>query len=147
MINLKKIILFYFLAFFSLPSLAEKKPYIDFVEYRVFFSAFNSSFILPKIAGIYGIARGKDKGLVTVGVTLNGKIGGEEVDINGNISNMLAQKQKLNFVEIKDQDAIYYIAPFEYYNEDILKFTINVKPNKGGENFPISFQKKFYYEK
>lgn len=147
MLNLKKIALICLLCLLNFSAFADKKPYKEIGAYRVFYSAFNSSFILPNIAEIYGIARGKDKGLVTIGVTLDGKIGGVEAIIAGDITNMLAQRKNLKFIEIKDRDAVYYIAPFEYYNEDFLTFKITVRTKEEDESFPISFQKKFYYEK
>ena len=147
MLNLKKIVLICILYLLHFPVFADKKPYKEIGAYRVFYSAFNSSFILPNIAEIYGIARGKDKGLVTIGVTIDGKIGGVEAIIAGNISNMLSQQQNLKFIEIKDRDAVYYIAPFKYYNEDFLTFKLTVRTKEEDKSFPISFQKKFYYEK
>ena len=33
--------------------------------------------------------------------------------------------EKLSFIEIKEGEATYYLAPFEYYNEDFLTFKID----------------------
>ena len=62
MLNLKKIVLICLLYLLHFTVFADKKPYTEIGADRVFYSAFNSSFILPNIAAIYGIARGKEKG-------------------------------------------------------------------------------------
>jgi len=147
MVSLKNVLLFLLMGLSILYAYADNNHYKDVEKYRVFYSAFNSSFILPEIAKIYDISRGKDKGLVTIGVTQTDKIGGEAAVVTGIVSNMLAQQQKLRFVQIKERDAIYYIAPFEYYNEDFLTFKIDIQTEKERQDVAISFQKKFYYEK
>jgi len=125
---------------------AENKPYKEFGDYKVFYSTFNSSFILPEIASTYNITRGKDKGLVNIAVIVGDKAGGATALIKGTVSNMLAQQQTLDFFEVREGDTVYYLAPFEFYNEDSMTFKIQIKPNPNKPSYSMSFQNKFYYD-
>jgi|TARA_B110000503_G_scaffold35642_1_gene58264 hypothetical protein len=147
MINFKHLLIFSLIGLSTFGVSAEEKTYKDIRGYRIFYSSFNSSFILPEIASIYSITRGKDKGLVTIAITKSGKIGGKKALISGTASNMLQQQQQLNFIEIKEDEAIYYLAPFEYYNEDTLTFKIEIETEPNQPSISVSFQNKFYYEK
>lgn len=111
---------------------------------KIFYSAFDSSFIAPEVAVAYNFVRGKDKGLVNIAVVKTlGK--GEPATISGRVFNIFQQSQKLVFIPIKEQNSIYYLAPFEFENEDLLTFKISVDGanNQGPYNF--KFQKKMYH--
>ncbi len=90
------------------------------------YSAFNSTFIDPDIAVANQIVRGKDKGLVNIAVVLEAGSGLPAV-ITGNVYNIFQMSQKLEFVAIREQDTIYYLAPFDFENEDFLTFKISVQ--------------------
>ncbi|MEH6466689.1 MAG: DUF4426 domain-containing protein [Porticoccus sp.] len=125
---------------------ADSKPYKEFGDYKVFYSSFNSSFILPEIASAYNITRGKDKGLVNIAVLQGGKAGGTTALVKGTVSNMLAQQQVLNFFEVREGDTVYYLAPFEFDNEDSLTFKIQVQSDPNKPSHSLSFQNKFYVD-
>jgi len=114
-------------------------------DHQIFFSAFNSTFIDPDIAVANQIVRGKDKGLVNIAVVL--KAGsGEPAVITGNVYNIFQMGQKLEFFEVREQDTIYYLAPFEFENEDFLTFKISVQTNPGVPAYQLKFQKKMYHD-
>ena len=52
------ILLFLLIAGSSFSTLADNRPYKEYGDLKVFFSAFNSSFIQPDIASSYNIVRG-----------------------------------------------------------------------------------------
>lgn len=130
---------------------ADNKPYKEFGNIKVYYSAFNSSFILPDIASAYDITRGKNKGLVNIAVIVDDKVGGTKVGgttalVKGTVSNMLAQQQTLNFFEVREGDIVYYLAPFSFENEDSMTFKIQVKPDPNKPAHSLSFQNKFYFD-
>jgi len=94
------------------------------------------------------IVRGKDKGLVNIAVVKN--LGqGVSAKVIGEVSNILQQTQILEFTEVKEQDTLYYLAPFEFENEDYLTFKITVLPNAekaaSAGTYSFKFQKKMYH--
>jgi hypothetical protein len=144
--NNKNLLWLPLVALFAFSVHAGNKPYKEFGDYKVFYSTFNSSFILPEIASTYNITRGKDKGLVNIAVIVDDKAGGATALIKGTVSNMLAQQQTLDFFEVREGDTVYYLAPFEFDNEDSMTFKIHIKPNPNKPSYSMSFQNKFYYD-
>ena len=124
---------------------AGNKPYKEFGNIKVYYSSFNSSFILPEVASTYNITRGKDKGLVNISVIVDDKIGGKTALVKGTVSNIFAQQQKLKFFEVREGNTVYYLAPFEFENEDSMTFKIQVQPDPNKPAYSLSFQNKFYF--
>lgn len=144
--NNKKLLWLPLLALLAFSVHADNKSYKEFGDYKVFYSSFNSSFILPEVASVYNITRGKDKGLVNIAVIKDGKTGGTTALIKGTVSNMLAQQQVLKFFEVREGNTVYYLAPFEFDNEDSMTFKIQVQPDPNKPSKSLSFQNKFYYD-
>lgn len=126
---------------------AEDRPFREFGDYRVYYSAFNSSFVDPEIAAAYEIVRGRDRGLINIAVVPLGTMGGRPAQISGHVANIFAQRQKLEFFEVREGDAVYYLAPFRFENEDSLTFNVTVKPAPDLPSYTLSFQKTFYRDR
>ena len=146
MMKLKWHLIFLFI-FFGNSTLANDSIFKQVGEYKIFFSAFNSSFIPSDIASSYKIVRGKDRGLVNISVMKDMAVG-IPVKINGEVSNILQQSQTLKFVPVQEGKALYYLAPFEFDNEDYLTFSINVEHDNKIEipTYTFKFQKKMYVD-
>ena len=127
-------------------SYAASKSYKSFGDYRVIYSAFNSSFISPEIANIYGITRGKNRGLINIAVIEGDTTGGQPAVVKGFVSNIMAQQQKLEFFEVREGNATYYLAQFRFENEDFMTFKISVQRQPGQPAEEISFQRTFYHD-
>ncbi len=143
---MKALTLFIGLLMVSGAAVAENEPVKTFGDTRVYYSAFNSSFVNPEIASTYDITRGKDKGLVNIAVVEKGSPHGRTARVTGTVNNLLNQQQSLDFVEIREGDAVYYLAPFEFDNEDPLTFKIQVKEAGMPSPHTLSFQRTFYHD-
>ena len=130
----------------SAAALAQEPSFKEFGDYNVHYSAFNSSFIAPEIASVYDISRGKDKGLVNIAVVPKDGNSGKTALVKGTVNDLLQRQQTLNFVEIREGDAVYYLAPFDFENEDPLTFKISVRPADATEVVDFSFQRTFYHQ-
>ncbi|WP_226643516.1 DUF4426 domain-containing protein [Microbulbifer variabilis] len=118
------------------------KNYEDFGDYRVIYSVFNSDFIQPDIAQQYQLVRAKDRAYVNVSVVKkDGGTKGLSAEMSGNATNLIQQSRPLKFKEIREGDAVYYLAPLRYENEETLTFNVDVTlPN--GKTETISFRRK-----
>jgi hypothetical protein len=140
-----KYLIILFSVVLSLTAQADQHNVKQHGEHKIFYSAFNSTFIDPDIAVANQIVRGKDKGLVNIAVVL--KAGsGEPAIISGNVFNIFQMSQKLEFFEVREQDTIYYLAPFEFENEDFLTFKISVQTDSSMPAYQLKFQKKMYHD-
>ncbi len=120
-----------------------------FGEYTVYYNVFNSTNIPPAIAETYKLVRGTDRALVNISLVKaeNGKTSlGLPALVSGNTRNLMQQKQTLKFIEIREGDATYYLAPFVFNNEDVLHFDIQVKADADARPLAITFNRTLYTE-
>lgn len=135
---------------YSQTQLQGQEVYQTFGDYRVYFSVFNSSFIQPDIAAIYHLERGKDRALVNIAVTRkqdSGYTQGLEADLKGYTTNLMQQQKNLDFSAIREQDAVYYLAPIRFTDEEILHFTIEVTLTPGQPPVAVNFTRKLYVDR
>lgn len=125
-----------------------------FGNYVVFYNAFPSTTLLPAVAADYKIERGNDIAFINIAVR-NQAHGGDlaqAVTIRGTYSDLM-QNRPLEFREIREQNAIYYIAQVHYINREFLRFDVQLTPQMNasepaplGSPFKISFTRKFSTE-
>ena len=142
---MKHLVLLYLLLASAVFSEPVKQSHVEqHGELKIFYSAFDSSFLTPEIAVAYNFVRGKDRGLVNIAVVKTlGK--GIPAKVTGVVKNIFQQTQQLEFVAIKEQSTVYYLAPFEFENEDLLTFKINVTAGDSKLPYDFKFQKKMYH--
>lgn len=120
-----------------------------FGNYRVHYSVFNSTFLQPEIAQAYNLVRARDQVLVNVSINKTDDAStslGLPADVSGFASNLMQQRQTLNFIEISEGDATYYIAPLKHTNEETYNFTISVDPETDAGPFELSFSRTLYVD-
>ncbi len=120
----------------------------SFNNYTVHYSVFNSTFLQPNIAAQYGIPRGKREGVVNISVQKKQQDSSKPVSaiLNGKVINLIQQAQKLSFKKIEEGSAVYYLAPFEFTNEEQLKFSVEIQPDPNKAPFELNFNHKLYEE-
>jgi hypothetical protein len=116
----------------ALPVMAEQKKTFDQLD--VHYSAFNSGFLQPQVAAAVGLVRSKSQGVVNVALLQAGKASSGTV--TGEVKNLLGQTTALTFKQVKEGTAIYYLAQFPFEQQEMLRFTLNVK---GSDGVPHSF--------
>jgi len=113
---------------------------------NVHYMAIGSTFFTPEIAKVYGITRSRYNGLVNISVLDNTKTGNpaKTVTINGQAKNNLGQFKSLDFKEVKEGNAIYYLAQISYNHEETIHFNLTI--NDGKEQQILKFSQKFYVD-
>lgn len=115
---------------------------------EVHYVVFNSTFMTPQIARSYGLKRNESIATVNISVLDRSSVGKPAMPagIKGSAKNLIGQIKTLDFKEIKEGDAIYYLAQFSITNEERYQFTIDVDAGMKGRG-PISFTQQLYTEK
>ncbi|MDD0845161.1 DUF4426 domain-containing protein [Pseudomonas sp. Gutcm_11s] len=108
---------------FALPAFAERKQ--TFGELDVHYSVFNSSFLQPNIAAAAGLTRSKTVGVLNVAALKEGK--GQAAKVSGTLKNLLGQTTALQFKQVLESGAVYYLAEFPLREREMLTFSINVQ--------------------
>ncbi|MFO6422731.1 DUF4426 domain-containing protein [Motilimonas sp. KMU-193] len=125
-------------------SFAEQKQ--TFANLDVHYIAFNSTFLTPKIARAYKIKRSAYNALINISVLDTQQLGNPSVPatLSGSAKNLLGNVTQLEFREVKEGDAIYYLAELPFRHEET--FTFDIKINSQGKNNKLKFVQKFYVE-
>lgn len=116
---------------------------IDMPPYKVYYQALGTDFLSADIAKRYKIVRSKYQGFVNISLHKNDEA--VTAAIEGSAKNLLSQSQSLEFREIRDGEAIYYIALFKYNNLETMQFDIEVM-HKNSTPIKVKFDQTFYVE-
>lgn len=125
----------------TLPLKAEQMKELG--PWLVHYNAFNSSFLTPEVAKVYGLERSRYNAIINIAVQDKQKVA-QAVGITGEAKNLTGTIRTLNFQEVKEGDAIYYLATLPYRNEDTYQFTLKIMG--GGQLQNLSFQQTFYVD-
>lgn len=118
-----------------------------FGNYTVHFNVFNSTDIPAAVAEQFKLVRGKDRALVNISLvkTENNLTSlGLPAIVSGTTRNLMQQKQDLNFIEVKEGDVTYYLAPFVFNNEELLYFDVQVKTSVDSSPMKVQFNRTLY---
>ena len=113
---------------------------------NVHYIAIGATFLTPEVAKAYGIERSKYNGLLNISVLDNTDkdTPAKTVQITGTARNLLGQEKPLTFIEVKEGQAIYYLAQIKYRNDETVRFDLTI--DDGKETQKLEFQQKFYVE-
>ena len=115
-------------------------------DWEVHYIAFPSTFLQPNVAKHYGLERSKYSGVINISVldSRHTDKPAQQVEIVGQARNLLGNTVSLDFKEVVEGDAVYYIAPIKFTNEEIYRFNIDLK--QGRQQHTLKFQQKFYVD-
>jgi hypothetical protein len=119
-----------------------------FGDYDVHYNVLNSTFISPEVAQAYGIVRGKNRALINIAIRQRldkGATKAKRAIVNGSSSDLI-HSAALEFDEIVEQEAIYYIAELRFNNKELRTFTINIQPDPNIAPYTLKFSKTLYVD-
>ncbi len=121
---------------------AEQKQQLG--DWDIHYIAFNSTFLTPEVARASNLSRNKNNAIINISVLDSASQQAQEVIISGIARNLLGQQRNLTFREIKDGNAIYYIAVMPFRNEEQFRFSLDIK--QGVKRQQLNFEQKLYTE-
>lgn len=113
---------------------------------NVHYMAISATFLTPEVAKAYNIERSRFNGLVNISVmdnTVKGKPA-KTVTITGTAKNLAGQIKTLEFSEVKEGSAIYYLGQVSYRNDETIVFDLSI--TDGNETHTLNFSQKFYVD-
>ncbi len=148
MITVKKILSsILFTLFLGLPFYVQAEKSMNFGDYIVHYNAFNSDQLTPDISKAYGLTRRNNRMVLNITVqkvAKDGKTIPVKAKVSGFASNLNSQVKNLDFKEIYDGDAIYYLAQSQVSNRETLKFEIKATPEGASITANIKFKQQFF---
>ena len=139
---MRMLVLFSILFCFSVAQAAEENIFYQ-APYEIHYNTFNTSFIDEKTAAAYGIVRSKAKALLNVAVLKrleNGKKIPVSAEVVGQTYDLILTKP-LDFLEVREQQAIYYLAQFNIEHKIPFYFTLSVKVDPNQAPIKLQFKK------
>lgn len=116
-------------------------------DYNIHYQVFNSTFLSPEVAGAYGVVRAENRAVVTVSVRKGVDAGGlgeaVKARVNG-VHSDLIHTNELEFQEIEEREAVYYLAEFLHGGEETQRFRLEVQPAASSSPYVIEFSQKLY---
>lgn len=117
-----------------------------FGPFELHYSVVNTTFLDPKIAANYGITRGEKRAILNLAVREHLTGGGSEprtMQLKGRTWDLI-QNQFLEFKEIREGQAIYYIAQFKFINEEWRFFEMDFRPEGAEQTYTFKFKHQLY---
>lgn len=119
----------------------------DFGEYTIHYIAVSTKFLTPDIAEQYNIVRGDRRAFLNIAVIRNNADGSTTpvpAAVMGTRGNLLQQSSEIEFDEIREGEAVYYIGQFEFSNAETLRFNVTVQPEMKGAEHEIEWTTQLY---
>lgn len=117
-------------------------------NYTIHHNALTTDSLAPEMAQIYGIQRSTSRGMLNITVIRN-KPGSMGTPVTARITldarNLMGQKRKdIQLREVREGQAIYYIADFPVAHREHLVFDLDIIP--AGETHPLHarFDQEFF---
>jgi len=143
--NLFKILFISVFALISLNSYAENSK--EFGDYVIHYNAFRSDTISPEVAKQYDLARANNRVLINIAIlkkVMNTTGKPTHSSVTGHASNLTGQLKQLEFKEITEGNAIYYLAETKISDGEFLKFDIKITPEGEKRAARLHFDKRFF---
>jgi hypothetical protein len=113
---------------------------------EIHYNALTTDELLPEVARAYKIERSKTRGLVTMSVLKQNKMGVASpvpAKLTVYVTNLTQQLSNVEMREIREGTAIYYLGEFRVAPPDTLKFTVTVEV-AGEPTHEMVFSQQFY---
>jgi hypothetical protein len=128
-------------------SIAQAQQSEIFGPYELLYSVVNSTFLKPEVAANYGIVRGEQRAILNLAVREQTAPAGETLgmQLQGRTWDLI-QNQTLDFMEIREGKAHYYIADFKFINEEWRFFEVDFRPEGAEQTYTFKFKHQLYVE-
>ena len=134
------------LALLSNLATAEQKQV--FGDFEVHYMVMPSSELDKEVARQYGIPRSRQLGYITLSVLKKGvdvMPVAWNAEITGTLANLIGQQKTLSFKRIQETGALYFFTTFDYLDDNIYRFNIQVTPEGDKREYDLKFSKHLYH--
>lgn len=113
-------------------------------KWDVHYIAFPATFLTPEIAVENEIQRSKFNGVINISVLDSASQQAQQVAINGIAKDLFGRQRQLEFNQVVEGDAVYYLATVPYQNEQLYNFTIDI--GQGNQQQQLTFSHTFFVD-
>ncbi len=113
-------------------------------SWDVHYIAFPATFLTPEVALKNSIQRSKFNGVINISVLDSASQQAQQVAINGVAKDLFGRQRKLDFQQVIEGDAVYYLVTIPYQNEQLYNFTIDIR--HGNQQQQLKFSHTFFVD-
>ena len=132
-------------ALLALSPISQAAQFQQFGQYEVHYIVFPTMTLKPEIAAKYGVNRAQTLSLLNISV-LAGGADPVPVEVSGQAANLLGQLQVLDFQEVREGPAIYYLAPVRHSDEEMYRLSVTLSFPDGSTD-TLKWEQKIYVER
>ena len=126
-------------------TLASAQQSERFDEFELHYSIVYSTFLTADIAAQFGIARGKDKAMLTLSVrdADAGDVEGRPMEISGRTWDLITGGD-MKIKEVREGRATYYLIPFEFLDREYRFFEFDFTPEGSDKTYSYTFKTQLW---
>lgn len=120
---------------------------IRFGDLEIHYIALNTTTLAADMAERYDVPRADNRALVNIAgrrVQADGTTEPAPLEIRGKVTNLLEQMEQLEFREIREPGAIYYLETITFSDREMLRFSLEITDPATGETHPLEFRKELW---
>ncbi|MDP5134538.1 DUF4426 domain-containing protein [Rheinheimera baltica] len=121
---------------------AEQKKQLG--NWDVHYIAFPAPLLTPEIAQQYKLQRSKYNGVINISVLDTESKQAQQVTISGIAKDLQGRQRTLEFTEVTEGSAVYYLAQLPFRHEQRFTFTISI--SNSSETQQLMFDQTFYVD-
>jgi hypothetical protein len=121
---------------------AEQKKQLG--NWDVHYIAFPAPLLTPEIAQQYKLQRSKYNGIINISVLDNASQQAKKVSISGVAKDLQGRQRSLEFTEVVEGAAVYYLAQLPFRHEQRFNFTITI--GSSNDTQQLTFAQTFYVD-
>jgi hypothetical protein len=127
------------LSFFTVDVFAEINRWQN---YEIHYTTLNSMLIPSEVAKAHNITRSKSR--IVTNITVRKDDTAVAAKIEGTSTNLLNQLFTLDFQEVKEPGAIYYLSNQIIDERDMIRFQITIAPNDHDDVYILKFNRNYF---
>lgn len=142
MITRMKNSFFFMIVGLMMTSLHAQAGQKDFGDYQVHWSVFPSTFLSPEVARENNLQRSNGIGIINISIMEedeNGQPTPVSGQVEGQVANDIQQVKFLAFRRVREGDAVYFIAQYQYRSAELMTFNITARPTGQNQELPVRF--------
>jgi hypothetical protein len=119
---------------------------VEFGNYIIHYNAFTADMLHPPIAQSHGIQRSQNRGVLTIAIQRKPANAPADVaaKVDAQALTLNQQLRSLKMREVREGEAIYYLADFPVRDEEVLDFEVNVQPQQVAQPYTFRFRQQFF---
>ena len=110
-------------------------------DFEIHYTTLSSMLIPGEVAALHDITRADNRIVINISVKKSEQP--VAAAVTGQFINLLHQTVALEFREVKEANAIYYLASHTVDERDILKFELTIAPD-GATPYQLKFMRQYY---